>query len=295
MTDAKLFRAQAPRYMRQLIADFDFTVEDAAAIMGNSGEESAGFTKMQEVSPRGGRGGLGPFQWTGPRRVKYEAWCKRKGWAPSSFEAAYSFLWRELHGDEKKAVAAVKNADTLEAKVIAFERNFERAAADAKYYDVRLKWAKIELDAYNSLTAPPTAPVPVPAPVPAPAPALAPAPAPAPVPAPVPADPPTIPWYKSQVLWGIIISALGKAAAILFPKFSWTDDQTTALVEIVTFAASFLGDAIAVHGRVSATAQPVTLTNQNGSDDKQKLQVLQNERIADLERQLAALNSRSTI
>jgi hypothetical protein len=139
MTDTKLFRAQAPRYMRQLIADFDFTVEDAAAIMGNAGEESAGFTKMQEVSPRGGRGGLGPFQWTGPRRVEYEKWCKRKGWAPSSFEAAYSFLWRELHGDEKKAVAAVKNADTLEAKVIAFERNFERAAADAKHYDVRLR------------------------------------------------------------------------------------------------------------------------------------------------------------
>jgi hypothetical protein len=270
MTDTKLFRAQAPRYMRQLIADFDFTVEDAAAIMGNAGEESAGFTKMQEVSPRGGRGGLGPFQWTGPRRVEYEKWCKRKGWAPSSFEAAYSFLWRELHGDEKKAVAAVKNADTLEAKVIAFERNFERAAADAKHYDVRLRWAKIALDAYNSLTAPPTAPVPVPAP------------APAPVPAPVPADPPTIPWYKSQVLWGIIISALGKAAAILFPKFSWTDDQTTALVEIVTFAASFLGDAIAVHGRVSATAQPVTLTNQNGSDDKQKLL----DRIAELERRV---------
>jgi hypothetical protein len=97
----------------------------------------------------------------------------------------------------------------------------------------------------------------------------------------VPADPPTIPWYKSQVLWGIIGGARQSRCDPGIPKFSWTDDQTTALVEIVTFAASFLGDAIAVH-RVSATAQPVTLTNQNGSDDKQKLL----DRIAELERRV---------
>ena len=66
-----LFDELAPRYMARLIADFDMDIDDAAAIMGNAGHESAGFKLMQEVKPRGGRGGRragqrpleGPAEW----------------------------------------------------------------------------------------------------------------------------------------------------------------------------------------------------------------------------------------
>ena len=64
------FREMAPRLMRLLIEDFNLTVTDAAAIMGNGGHESLGFTKLQEMKPtvKGSRGGWGLMQWTGPRR-----------------------------------------------------------------------------------------------------------------------------------------------------------------------------------------------------------------------------------
>lgn len=128
--------------MARLIADFDLDVDGAAAIMGNAGHESAGFALMQEIKPRRGRGGLGPFQWTGSRRVSYEAWLVRKGAKPGDFEADYAYLFRELIGPEKGAIPAVKRAIGLRAKVVAFELAFERAAADAKHYESRLRWAE---------------------------------------------------------------------------------------------------------------------------------------------------------
>jgi hypothetical protein len=78
-------------------------------------------------------------------------------------------------------------------------------------------------------------------------------------------DPPTIPWYKSQVLWGILISVLLK---IVWAVFKWSplaDGEEAEVVRQVTVLASFLGDAIATHGRVTATAQPVTLTDQTNT------------------------------
>jgi hypothetical protein len=65
------------------------------------------------------------------------------------------------------------------------------------------------------------------------------------------------------VLWGVIISALGKGVAIFWPKLGWTEAQTTELVQLVTITASFLGDALAGYGRLASNAQPVTLNQQN--------------------------------
>jgi hypothetical protein len=75
-------------------------------------------------------------------------------------------------------------------------------------------------------------------------------------------DPPTIPFYKSQVLWGLIISATLKLVWVWFKWAPPTDFDTAEIVREVTVLASFIGDAIAAHGRVTATAQPVTLTDQ---------------------------------
>lgn len=160
-----VFRAKAPIVMAQLMADFPFDVEDAAAIMGNAGHESGGLTNFQEDKPTvpGSRGGYGWFQWTGPRRVAFENWCKRKGLEPTSDEANYGFLCHELRGTEKRAVAAVGGAKGLEAKVEAFERAFERSGVKA--YASRLKWAQRALVAYqDAAPAPrkPTTPLPTP-------------------------------------------------------------------------------------------------------------------------------------
>lgn len=172
-TPEALFRATAPKYMRRLVADFpQLDLQDAAAIFGNLGHESLGFTKLQEMKPtvKGSRGGWGWAQWTGPRRRAFEAYCQRTGKDPASDEANYAFLFLELsgkEGTEKAAVGKITAAVGLQGKVEAFEKAFLRAGV--KHYDSRLAWAKIAADALRNSE--PSAPKPQPAqPIPAPSP-----------------------------------------------------------------------------------------------------------------------------
>lgn len=161
------FKAKAPGCMKKLMADFGFSELDAAAVMGNAGHESGGLTIFQELRPRSGRGGLGWFQWTGSRRVAFEAYCSRNKLSTHSDDANYAFLFVELKGREKAAVAKTKAAATLNSKVVAFENAYERAGVKA--YASRQKWAGIALAAYKKAPAPkpPTQPtVPPPAPPP---------------------------------------------------------------------------------------------------------------------------------
>lgn len=144
-----LFRAKAPPIMKQLMADFGFSVDDAAAILGNIGTETGGFIHMQEIKPTvsGSLGGWGWCQWTGPRRRAFDAYCERNRLNKSSDKANYAFLFVELKGLESAAVPAVKNARTLEDKVKAFEAKFERAGV--KHYDSRIFWAHQAKSAYE--------------------------------------------------------------------------------------------------------------------------------------------------
>lgn len=165
------FRSKAPKYMGRLIADFQIMPEDAAAIMGNLGHESAGLTILQEIKPvvPGSKGGYGWAQWTGPRRRAFEAYCARTGKDPASDEANYAYLFLELkgiEGSEKNAIPLLKAAEGLDAKVEAFERAFLRAGV--KHYPSRKQWARIALDAWNksSVTVPPATPFPPDGPAP---------------------------------------------------------------------------------------------------------------------------------
>lgn len=144
------FVDKAPTFMALLMKDFGFDTLDAAAIMGNLGHESAGLTAFQEINPTvpGSRGGWGWAQWTGPRRVAFEAYCKRNDLDPKSDKANYGWLWNELKGPESGAVAKTKAAVGLRNKVIAFEQAYERAGI--KHYDSREKWAERALDAFNA-------------------------------------------------------------------------------------------------------------------------------------------------
>ena len=148
--DARKFRRLAPLMMAELMREFGLADWRAAAIAGNAGHESGGFTIMQEAKPTvpGSRGGYGWFQWTGPRRRAYEAWCAGKNLDGASYEANVGFVIAELRGPEKAALAALRQAATFEAAVIAFERAYERAGV--KHDDRRLRWARIALEEYRA-------------------------------------------------------------------------------------------------------------------------------------------------
>lgn len=170
MTPQENFKSIAPKYMVQFMADFDATDLDAAAVFGNAGYESLGFTKLQEIKPvvKGSRGGYGWFQWTGPRRVAYENYCKRNGLDPSAHDSNYKWLFVELTTTEKAALPKLKAAKTLETKTKAFENAFERAGVKA--YTKRYEWARIAQEALKEYQATTPPEVPVKAPTEAPKP-----------------------------------------------------------------------------------------------------------------------------
>lgn len=153
MTD--IFSATAPHVMADLMRDFPIGAEDAAAILGNIGHECQGFRTLQEIKPvvAGSAGGYGWAQWTGPRRRAYEAFCKTLSVDPASDKANYGFLLEELLGSYKAAIAAVKAAKDLRAKVVAFESHY--LWAGVKSYDDRLAWAQKALTAYRTSSPPP--------------------------------------------------------------------------------------------------------------------------------------------
>jgi hypothetical protein len=150
MTTHALFREKAPGIMFLLMRDFPLSLWDAAAVLGNLGHETAGFTLMQEQKPTvpGSKGGYGWPMWTGPRRREFEDYCRRNALDPAGDKANYGFLFLELTGSEKKAIPAVSAAETLEDKVEAFERAYERAGV--KHYASRNAYAAIALEAWHA-------------------------------------------------------------------------------------------------------------------------------------------------
>ncbi|MGL4490507.1 MAG: phage tail tip lysozyme [Rhizobiaceae bacterium] len=143
-------------YMTRLINDLGVTVLDSAAVFGNAGHECNGFETLQEIKPtvKGSAGGYGWFQWTGPRRRAFMAFCKKHNLKPHDDEANYLFLVHELRTSEKGALAKMAAARTLKSKVVAFELGFERAGV--KHYPSRQKWAERALAAYNAAKTPKT-------------------------------------------------------------------------------------------------------------------------------------------
>ncbi|MBL8653040.1 MAG: peptidoglycan-binding protein, partial [Alphaproteobacteria bacterium] len=157
------FDTLAPRYMRDLIRDFDITDFQAAGIVGNGGGESAGFTKIQEERPtvKGSAGGLGHFQWTGrtkknPRRANFEkllADNADKGWTAHTYEANYAMLSFELLGPEKAALVALKRTTDIDEATEVFCRKFERPGIP--HLESRKRWAARAMKAYRKSEAQP--------------------------------------------------------------------------------------------------------------------------------------------
>lgn len=150
MNAEQTFRSKSSDLIAKLMGDFPIAAEDGFAVSGNGGCESNGFSILQEIKPvvPGSRGGWGWFQWTGPRRRAFEAYCKRNNLDPAGDQANYAWLFLELKGSEAKAIPALLKATGLDTKTKAFELAFLRAGV--KNYPSRLRWARIALDQWNS-------------------------------------------------------------------------------------------------------------------------------------------------
>lgn len=148
----KTFTLKAPWIMAKLREDFAPLSEmHAGAVLGNLGHECRGFTALQEERPLipGSRGGTGWPMWTASRRVKYEAYCARNDLDPRSDKANYAFLFLELRGPYKRALAELRKTETLDEAVRAFERIYEGAHPKHKHYGSRLTWAQRAIAAYR--------------------------------------------------------------------------------------------------------------------------------------------------
>jgi hypothetical protein len=235
----QVFRSRVTLAMAQLLRAFPrLTVTDVAAVFGNAGHESNGFTTMQEVKPtvENSRGGWGWFQWTGPRRRNFEAFAKRRKLDPAGDEAQMLFLIHELRTSEKATIPALQAATTLQAKVIAFEQAFERAGV--KHYKGRQRWARIALDQWNLEQSTPAARVPA---------AVVDAPLADPVPpAEAPADPVKPWWHEIPILRQIVNT--GAALGITGTAALDADWRTVAVIGgVVVLAVS----AWAIHWQLT--------------------------------------------
>jgi|SRR5437660_291655 len=147
-----VFTDKVTKYLPRLMNDLDIDRIQAAGIFGNIGTETGGFTAMQEKSPvvKGSRGGYGWLQWTGPRRIKYEAWAKSKGLDPALDETNYQYLVLETKTDEAHSLVQLKKTSTLEASTETFmEQNLRPGVPNLKS---RIGYAHQAFDAASAVT-----------------------------------------------------------------------------------------------------------------------------------------------
>lgn len=96
---------------------------------------------MQEISPvvAGSRGGYGFAQWTGPRRVEFEAYAASNGLNINSYEANYGYLLNEINSGKHGNINGVLAATTPEEAAIAFSNDFLRPGIP--HLDSRINFA----------------------------------------------------------------------------------------------------------------------------------------------------------
>lgn len=122
------FRAAITTYGPRYARDLGLTQLQVAGMFGNWGVESDQYRALQEYKPvvAGSRGGWGPPQWTGPRRVAFERWADAAGYRRDDPEAFYGFTVIELRGAEARALRGLKAMTTLDSATEVFMRLYER-------------------------------------------------------------------------------------------------------------------------------------------------------------------------
>lgn len=136
------FEDTVRKYNERMKKDLQLKDIHTCGIWGNIGTETAGLTKLQEIKPlvKGSKGGYGWSQWTGPRRKKYEAWCKQQNVMPADDESNYRYLIHETLTDEWKSVAQLRKTTTLKAATETWMLLNLRPGIP--HLDSRLRWAE---------------------------------------------------------------------------------------------------------------------------------------------------------
>jgi hypothetical protein len=149
------FKIKAPRVMKQLLIDFpEFKKLHAAAVLGNIGHESAGFTAFHEKGQPPSQGGIGWCQWTGRkppdgRRLLFEQFCSQNNLDIMSDEASYAYLKHEMKTKpESRVVVPLSKMADLQQATDFFMTTFERPGVKAP--QKRLELAQIALAAFNA-------------------------------------------------------------------------------------------------------------------------------------------------
>lgn len=128
------FEVRGGWVLRALMRDLDLVMNAAGGLVGNTGFESGGFTKLREIGQPEGRGGYGWGQWTADRRVTFLAYSTHHGLAWRSDEANYGYLLEELRGAYRGTVAALRRLGpnvTLAAAVWSVGQTYERPGGTA--------------------------------------------------------------------------------------------------------------------------------------------------------------------
>jgi len=133
------FTHYAPLIIHDLKKAFNFSQNDACAIVGNAGHESGGFDELHQLNDKNPGAGLGLFQWSGVRHEKFVAFCAAEKITPVEIRSSVLFLIHELATDYHSVVGQVKAEPSLMAKVAAFERFYEAAGVPA--LSSRYRWA----------------------------------------------------------------------------------------------------------------------------------------------------------
>ena len=144
----------APTIMQDLITAFDLSPEQAAAIVGNLGTESANFTAYHERGQPKNKGGYGWAQWTGPRRKAFFAWADAQGLNRESEAASLGFLEHELQTTHRSSITALKRETELSAATRTFMFHFEGPGILNELN--RQHHAQVALATYNRVNSGPT-------------------------------------------------------------------------------------------------------------------------------------------
>lgn len=142
-----IFTDKCKLYVPRLMTDLSISRVQACGIFGNIGGETGGFKALQEIKPTvaGSRGGYGWMQWTGPRRKKYEAWCKNNNLNPAEDETNYRYLVIETRSDEVNSLIALRKTTTIEAATETFM--LKNLRPGTPHLEGRYKWGRQAMEA----------------------------------------------------------------------------------------------------------------------------------------------------
>lgn len=134
------------RLMADLSRDFQLQGFQAAGIVGNLARETGNFRFMQELNPivEGSRGGIGYSQWTGSRRVAFEAYAGSLE-NQLTYEVNYGYLKKELNEDYAGVIKDVRGSKNLWEATVLFMRGYLKPKKNENNIRVSMNYANAYL------------------------------------------------------------------------------------------------------------------------------------------------------